>query len=105
VLHLGFKRGEVHGQLLTTRRVGFGSPGTFTEKDTMFPKELYRNNHYRVVHCQEEQAAFMAKGWKEEMDRDRTDYVVHHSGVEEEFSEPEAGPDAEPEVVPRKRGK
>lgn len=55
----------------------------------MYPKEVYRNNHYRVVWGPEEDAALKAKGWSDDMDRDRADYVVYHSGIPEEVPEPE----------------
>ena len=49
-----------------------------------YPKEMYRNNHYRVVHSGEEQRKMEGLGWSLEADRDRYGYVVHTSGIPEE---------------------
>jgi len=54
----------------------------------MYPKELFRNNHYRVVHSPGEDREFQAQGWSEKMDRPREDYAVHHSDVPEDGEAP-----------------
>ena len=62
-----------------------------------FPKEMYRNNHYRVVHGNEEQRKMEGLGWSLEMDRDRADYVVHTSGIPEDgVEEKRRGPGRPP---------
>lgn len=63
----------------------------------MYPKELYRNNWYRVVFGPEEEGQFVALGWSETKDPERK-YVVYHSGIPEEI--PEA-----PEPPKKRRGR
>ncbi len=42
----------------------------------MYPKELYKDNLYRVVWGPEEEQKFVSKGWKEDKE-DGAEYVVH----------------------------
>lgn len=56
--------------------------------DRTYPKELFRNNHYRVVFGPEEDVAFQAKGWKEERDPNQK-YIANTSGIPEDFPEGE----------------
>ena len=58
----------------------------------MYPKEMYRNNHYRVVFGGEEERAMAALGWKVDMDRSRAEYVLYHSGIPEDLPEEKRGP-------------
>ena len=51
-------------------------------KDNTYPKELYRNNHYRVVFGPEEDRDLQGKGWSEQKDSDQK-YVAFNSGVPE----------------------
>lgn len=51
-----------------------------------YPAELYRNNHYRVVHGPEEDRDCQAKGWKEEKTEGQ-EYVANTSGIPEDVPE------------------
>ncbi len=46
----------------------------------VFPAEMYKDDLYRVVHSQEEEAQFARLGWLEEIPvgRERSEYLVHH---------------------------
>ena len=67
----------------------------------VFPAEMYKEDLYRVVWGQEEEARFARLGWTEEMPvgKDRADYKVHHH---EAAKSNESGGAHEPE--PEKRG-
>lgn len=54
----------------------------------MYPKELYRNNHYAVVFSGEAEKELIAKGWSPDKDPDQ-EYVANTSGVPEDLPEPE----------------
>lgn len=64
--------------------------------DTTYPKEIYRNNHRRVVFGVEEDRDFQTKGWSETRDPEQQ-YVGFDSGI------PENLPEAVPEVKTRKK--
>lgn len=59
--------------------------------DQTYPKELYRNNHYRVVFGPEEDRAFQDQGWKEQKTPGQ-EYVVYHSGIPENIPGEKRGP-------------
>ena len=63
--------------------------------DQTYPKELYRNNHYRVVQGPEEDREFQSKGWSDTKDAEQK-YVVHTSGILEDIPEPKRGPGRPP---------
>jgi len=65
----------------------------------MYPKELFRNNHYRVVFGPEEEAEFKAKGWKAERVEGQK-YVGFDSGIPEDV--PEEAPERRRPGRPKK---
>jgi hypothetical protein len=74
----------------------------------MYPKELYRNNWYRVVFSGEEERQFVALGWSETKNPDQK-YVVYHSGIPEDVAgAPAAATADEPDTAserPKRRGR
>ncbi len=64
----------------------------------VFPAEMYKDDLYRVVHSQEEEAQFARLGWLEEIPvgRERSEYKVHHHNAVKAAHLPDNKFDGEP---------